>query len=155
MKFENRRYINYTYIGGGDSGIQGFAKINNEKIVLAPINPNIYEEFINGYTLYDACAIFEDLQNELDKIYSKGVWQLSDSPWVMRKHYLQLLVKHKISHMSICLQRDSGGVFISRLDCLTSDQFEYIIQLLKTELSTIEHSKYKLYELPKFKWGGI
>lgn len=154
MEFEERRYINYMYVGG-NYGIQGIVKVNDEKSALEPINPNIYEGFINGYTLYDVCAIFEDIQNELGKIYTKGVWRLSDSLLVMRKHYLQLLVKHKISHMSICIQRDNGGVFISRLDCLTRDQFDYIIQLLKTELSIIEHSGYKLYELPKFKWGGV
>ena len=154
MEFEERRYINYMYVGG-NYGIQGIVKVNDEKTALEPINPNIYEGFINKYILYDVCAIFEDIQNELSKIYTKGVWRLSDSLLVMRKHYLQLLVKHKISHMSICIQRDSGGVFISRLDCLTRDQFDYIIQLLKTELSIIEHSGYKLYELPKFKWGGV
>ena len=154
MKFENRRYLIYIYMGG-NYGIQGIVRVNNEKTAYEPINPNIYEGFINTYTLYDVCAIFEDIQNKLHKIYTNGAWKLGDSHLVMRKHYLQLLVDHKISHMSICLQRDSGGMFISRLDCLTRDQFDYIIQLLKTELSTIEHSKYKLYELPKFKWGGI
>lgn len=155
MKFENRRYINYKYIGG-NYGIQGFAKINNEKTIMEPINPNIHEEFINEYTLYDICTIFEDIKKKLHKYWQDArIWRLQDSYLVMAEHYLTELIDRKISHMSICLQRDSGGVFISRLDCLTRDQFEYIIQLLKTELSTIEHSKYKLYELPKFKWGGI
>lgn len=163
--FENRRYINYTYIGGGDPGIQGFVRIDNEKITLEPINPNIYEGFINTYTLYDICAIFEDIQNELGEIYAKGVWRLSDSPWVMHKHYLQLLVKHKISHLSICMHdslyvnslyiNSQYGDFICRLDCLDDKQFQYIIQLLKEELSVTEHATYKLCELPRFKWEGV
>lgn len=159
MEFENRRYINYMYIGG-NYGIQGLVKVNNEKCAFEPINPNIYEGFINGYTLYDVCTVFEDIQNELGKIYTKGVWRLSDSHLVMRKHYLQLLVKHKISHMSICMH-DSLYLsnpyedFISRLDCLDDNQFQYITQVLREELSVTEHSIYKLYELPRFKWEGI
>lgn len=157
--FKNRRYVNYRYIGG-NYGIQGFAKINNEKIVLEPINPNIYEGSINTYTLYEVCAIFEDIQNELDKIYAKGIWRLSDSHLVMREHYLHLLVKHKISHMSICMHNslyinNPYGDFISRLDCLDDEQFRYITQVLREELSVTEHSIYKLYELPRFKWEGI
>lgn len=158
--FENRRYVNYKYIGG-NYGIQGFAKINNEKIIMEPINPNIYEEFINKYTLYDVCAIFEDIKNELGKKYKGGVWQLSDSHLVMREHYLRLLVEHKISHMSICMHHSLyvsnpyEGFFISRLDCLDGSQFQYITQTLKEELSVTEHSIYKLCELPRFKWEGV
>lgn len=159
MKFENRRYRIYIYIGG-NYGIQGIVRVNNEKTALESINPNIYEGFINTYTLYDVCAIFEDIQIELGKIYSGGVWRLSDSPLVMRKHYLQLLIDHKISHMSICMHNspyinNPYGDFISRLDCLDDDQFRYITQALKEELSVNEHSGYKLYELPRFKWEGM
>lgn len=157
--FKNRRYRIYIYMGG-NYGIQGIIHVDNEKSAFEPINPNIYEGFINTYTLYDVCAIFEDIQNELDKIYAKGVWKLLDSHLVMRKHYLQLLVDHKISHMSICMHNspyinNPYGDFISRLDCLDEDQFRYITQVLREELSVTEHSIYKLYELPRFKWEGI
>lgn len=159
MEFEKRRYLIYIYMGG-NYGIQGIVRLNNEKTTLEPINPNIYEGFINTYSLYDVCAIFEDIQNELDKIYAKGVWKLSDSHLVMRKHYLQLLVDHKISHMSICMHNslyvnNPYEDFIYRLDCLDEEQFRYITQVLKEERSVTEHSKYKLYELPKFKWEGV
>ena len=50
MEFEKRRYINYMYVGG-NYGIQGLILVDNEKSALEPINPNIHEEFINGYTL--------------------------------------------------------------------------------------------------------
>ena len=158
MKFENRRYINYAYIGG-NYGIQGVVKVDDEKRALEPINPNIHEEFINTYTLYDVCAIFEDIQNELDKKY-KGVWQLQDSHLVMREHYLRLLVKHKISHMSIYMH-DSLYInnpqedFICRLDYLDDSQFRYITRVLNEELSVTEHAIYKLCELPRFKWEGV
>lgn len=155
--FENRRYVTYKYIGG-NYGIQGFAKINNEKIIMEPINLNIYEGFINKYTLYDVCAIFEDIEHKLNKIYTNGVWRLSDSPWVMREHYLRLLVEYKISHMSISMHNslymnNPYEGFISRLDCLDEDQFQYITQILRKELT--EHSLYKLCELPRFKWEGV
>lgn len=159
MEFKNRRYRIYIYMGG-NYGIQGIIHVDNEKSAFEPINPNIYEGFINTYTLYDVCAIFEDIQNKLDKIYSEGVWKLSDSHLVMRKHYLQLLVDHKISHMSICMHdglylSNPYEDFISRLDCLDENQFQYITQVLKEELSVTEHFRYKLYELPRFKWEGL
>ena len=157
--FENRRYLIYIYVGG-NRGIQGIVRVDAEKGALEPINTNIYEGFINTYTLYDACAIFEDIQNKLNKIYSGGVWKLSDSHLVMRKHYLQLLVDYKISHMSICMHNslyvsNPYEGFISRLDCLDEEQFRYITRVLKEELSVAEHSGYKLYELPIFKWEGM
>ena len=127
MKFENRRYLFYMYIGG-NYGIQGIIRVNNKKTALEPINPNIYEGFINKYTLYDVYAIFEDIQHKLNKIYTNGVWKLGDSHLVMRKHYLQLLVDYKISHLSICMRNgfyvsNPYEGFISRLDC-------YILELV-------------------------
>ena len=160
MKFEERRYVNYIYMGG-NLGIQGIVKINDEKSILELINPNIYEKFINGLVLYDVCAIFEDIQNELAEIYKNGVWRLSDSPWVMHEHYLRLLVKHKISHMSICIRGSLYmntpyvDVFISRLDCLDKGQFRYVTQVLKAHLSVTEYATCKLCELPRFKWEGV
>ena len=159
MKFENRRYRIYMYVGG-NYGIQGII-LNNEKTALEPINPNIYEGFINKYTLYDVCAIFEDIQHKLHKIYINGAWKLGDSHLVMRKHYLQLLVDYKISHLSICMRNGlyisnpCEKHFISRLDCLDEEQFRYITQELKEELSVTEHATYKLCELPRFKWEGV
>ena len=161
MGFEKRRYISYVYLGG-NRGIQGIVKADGEKSAFEPINPNIYEGFINGLVLYDVCAIFEDIQNELDEIWrTKRLWELSDSPWVMREHYLQLLVKHRISHMSICIHGSLYmntpymDVFISRLDCLDEEQFRHITQVFKSHLANTEYAICKLYELPRFKWEGV
>lgn len=155
MEFEERRYINYMYVGG-NYGIQGLILVGNEKSVLEPINQNIHEEFINKYTLYDVYVVFKKIQQNLKKYWKDArIWKLQDSYLAMTEQYLNELIDKKISHMSICIQRDSGGIFISRLDCLTRDQCDYIMQLLEKELSIIEHSKYKLYELPKFKWEGV
>lgn len=167
MEFEERRYINYMYIGG-NYGIQGLVKVNNEKSALEPINPNIHEEFINRYTLYDVCTIFEDIQKKLHKYWQDArIWKLQDSYLVMTEHYLKELVDKRISHMSICIHNSPyinnpyinnpyiKDVFISRLDCLEREQFDYITQSFKAELSIMTHFRYKLYELPKFKWEGI
>ena len=162
MEFEKRRYISYMYIGG-NYGIQGLVKVDNEQSALEPIHPNIHEDFINEYTLYDTYTIFEDIQKKLHKYWQDArIWKLQDSYLVMTKHYLKELVDHRISHMSICIRNSPyinnpyiKDVFISRLDCLEREQFDYITQLLKEEVTIMEHSGYKLYELPRFKWEGV
>ena len=160
--FENRMYVNYVYVGG-NYGIRGLVRVDAEKSALEPINPNMHEEFINKYVLYDVCAMFEDVLKNLEKYWADaGVWQLQDSDVVMTKKYLQELIDKRISHMSICIYNSpyvnspyNKDVFISRLDCLEREQFAYITQALKAELSIMSHFRYKLYELPRFKWEGI
>ena len=148
---------------GGNYGIQGIVKVDNEKCAWESINPNFHEEFINRYKLYDVCTAFEDIQKKLHKYWQDAhIWKLQDSHLVMTEKYLEELIDKRISHMSICIYNSPyinnpyiKDIFISRLDCLDREQFDYITQALKAELSIMTHFRYKLYELPRFKWEGI
>lgn len=151
--FENRKYINYVY--SNYQGLRGLVHVDNEKCALEPINNQLHEGFVNNYVLYDVCTVFNDIQKRLDEKWGTGVWELADSHIVMDKYYLQLLIDHRISHMSICIHNYRDGAFISRLDCLDRDQFYYMTQALRAELAIMTHFRYKLYELPRFKWEGI
>lgn len=160
--FENRRYLNYVYVGG-NYGIQGLTRVDAEKSALEPINPNCHEGFINEYVLYDVYAIFEDILKNLEKYWTDaGIWKLHDSDLAMTKKYLQELMDKRISHMSICIYNSpymnnpyNKDVFISRLDCLDREQFAYITQALNAELTIMTHFRYRLSELLRFRWEGI
>lgn len=120
-----------------------------------PINDRLHEDFINNYS-------FMNVYGTLQKI--KGEWNAYDfygmSEVKIREHYLDLLLKYHMSHMSICIHNyhyeDRNKPFICRLDCLTKEQFYYILQALEYEtMYNMDVWSCKLGDVEKFAWKGV
>ena len=120
-----------------------------------PINDRLHEDFINNYAFMNVYGTFQKIKDKMKAYDCCGMAEA----WI-REHYLNLLLKYHVSHMSICIHNyhyeDRNRPFICRLDCLTREQFYYILQELKHEtMYSMDVWDCKLGDVEKFAWKGV
>lgn len=120
-----------------------------------PINDRLHEDFINNYAFMNVYGTFQKIKDEWNAYDFYGMSEVK-----IRERYLDLLLKYHISHMSICIRdyhyEDRNIPFICRLDCLTKEQFYYILQALEYEtMYSMDVWDCKLGDVEKFAWKGV
>lgn len=115
-----------------------------------PINDRLHEDFINNYAFMN---VYNTLKKIKDKMEEYVSYRMSEA-WI-REHYLNLLLKYHMSHMSVYMW-PYGKPFISRLDCLNKEQFIHLIHVLDiTYRSDMRVWECKLGDLDTFAWKGV
>ena len=120
-----------------------------------PINDRLHEDFINNYSFMNVYGTLQKIKGEWNAYASDGMSEVK-----IREHYLDLLLKYHMSHMSICIHNyhyeDRNRPFICRLDCLTKEQFYYMLQALEYEtMYNMDVWSCKLGDVEKFAWKGV
>ena len=121
-----------------------------------PINIRLHEDFINNYTFMNIYGTLKQIKEEMEEYNYNG--KMAEVK--VHERYLDLLLKYHMSNMSICVwnyhYKDPNIPFICRLNCLTKEQFYYILQALEHEIAyNMKVWDCKLRDIEKFAWKGI
>ena len=146
-----------TYLYKNNEGFMGI-RFMKKVSVMEPINERLHEDFINEFSFMNIYGTLKQIHEDMDKQWKEGkLWKVQHARKLLKEYYLQLLLKYRMSNLSVCMYNSRfGNPFVCRLDCLTHEQFLYLIEALDLEYRTnMMVWDCKIGDLKQFMWKGV